>query len=166
MVKKKTPGLFRLIIDARHSNKYTICDYYLIPRLDDIRCHLVGSKYYASFDALSGYWQLALHPDSRKHFAFVTPFGNWEYLAVPMGAVNSAPHFQRCLETVIGPDLMYNGVLQYVDDTLVYSQSPEQLMKRLRQLFQRFIMFNIKLAFQTFPACLEKDFDLEISMAF
>ena len=134
-----------MVIDARHSNKFTIPDLYLIPRLDDINCHLALSTCYAAFDASSGYWQCSLHPDSSQYFAFITMFGNWEYLVLPMGGVNSAPYFQKCLETVIGEDLMYNGVLQYVDDTLVYAKNPEQLLKRLRTFFTRLDMFNVKL---------------------
>ena len=52
---KKPKGGHRLVIDARHSNKYTIADLYLIPRLDDINCHLALSTCYAAFDAPSGY---------------------------------------------------------------------------------------------------------------
>ena len=62
-----------------------------------------------------------------------------------MGGVNSAPYFQKCLETVIGTDLMYNGVLQYVDDTLLYASNPNQLLRRLRLFFKRLDTFNVKL---------------------
>ena len=128
---KKPKGGYRLVIDARHTNKYTISDTYLIPRLDDITCHLVESSCYAAFDAPSGYWQCSLHEESSQYYAFITMFGNWEYLVLPMGGVNSAPHFQKCLETAIGKELLYNGVLQYVDDTLVYAKNPQQLIDRL-----------------------------------
>ena len=146
--KKKGPitlaGQYRLILDARHTNKHTVQDYYLIPRLEDIVSHLVGSNSYAMFDALKGYWQFMLHEDSRKYFAFISPCGAWEYLRVPMGAINSAPHFQRAMEEVVG-DLLYNGLLQYVDDTLIYARNFKEHYMRLEQFFLRLKMFNVKI---------------------
>ena len=42
-------------------------------------------------------------------------------IAEPMGACNSGPHFQRCMQEILR-ELLYPGLLQYLDDSLLYAK--------------------------------------------
>ena len=149
-VPKKNPdgsvakNKFRLVGDFRQRNKRTKPQKYLIPRLDDIVHHLLGAAHFASFDQLKGYWQVLIDPNDAHLFAFSTPFGNYEYLRCPMGAINSGPHFQKCMQSVIEP-LLYICVLQYVDDSLLYAATEADLLDALDKYFTCLARFNIKL---------------------
>ena len=51
--------------------------------------------------------------------AFVCPIGVFECCRLPMGYKNSAAWFQRRLQKIL-EKLIYNGLLQYIDDTLLW----------------------------------------------
>ncbi|MCP4458642.1 MAG: hypothetical protein GY816_11555, partial [Cytophagales bacterium] len=64
----------------------------------------------------------------------------------PMGAINSGPHFQRVMQTAL-EEVLYECVLQYIDDTLVYtcSDKVEEHLKNLDKYFNALHRKNIKL---------------------
>jgi len=57
LVRKKN-NTFRFCIDYRRVNAISKKDAYPIPDIQDALDHLRASKYFATFDMLSGYWQL------------------------------------------------------------------------------------------------------------
>ena len=61
-----------------------------------------------------------------------------------MGLKTAAAYYQRCNLTVLD-DLMYAGVIQYIDDTLVYGSSEEELLDKLDEFFGRLCRHNVKL---------------------
>ena len=65
-------------------------------------------------------------------------------MRVPMGLKIAAAYYQRCMHTILG-DLLMECVLQYLDDTLVYARSEDELIENLDKLFSRFTKFNLKL---------------------
>ena len=59
----------------------------LVPllKIDDFYSMLNGSTVYSSLDHTAGYHQIALSSETQKKFAFVTPFGKFEFKKVPFG---------------------------------------------------------------------------------
>jgi len=57
MVRKKDHS-FRLCIDYRRVNAVTIKDAFPVPDVKDALDSLRGTKYFATIDLLSRYWQL------------------------------------------------------------------------------------------------------------
>ena len=51
---------------------------------------------------------------------------------------------QRCVQRVLEP-LLYVHILQYIDDTLIYAGSEEELLDCLEKYFQLIAKANIKL---------------------
>jgi len=74
LVKKKD-GSWRFCVDYRRLNSATIQDAYPLPRIDESRDALTGSKYFSTLDLLSGYWQVPLSPDAQDKAAFITRDG-------------------------------------------------------------------------------------------
>ena len=63
----------------------------LIPllKIDEMYTNLCGAKIFTTLDLRSGYYHIALDKESKAKTAFVTPFGKYEFNAVPFGLVHS-----------------------------------------------------------------------------
>jgi hypothetical protein len=49
---------------------------------------LAEPKCFSSMDLIKGFWQMPIHPEDRKYFAFSTETMHLEYLVAPMGSKN------------------------------------------------------------------------------
>ncbi|GFN93920.1 protein saal1-like [Plakobranchus ocellatus] len=84
VVVKKKDGSLRLCIDFRKLNAVTVLDAENIPRQEDLFNQLSHATIFSSCDLCKAYWQVPLHPDSRRYTAFQTPLGlmQWETFIV------------------------------------------------------------------------------------
>ena len=46
----------------------------------------------------------------------------------------AAAHYQRIMQTILKP-LLYQGCIQYLDDTLLYGRNETELLDRVEQFF-------------------------------
>ncbi|GFO04930.1 reverse transcriptase [Plakobranchus ocellatus] len=131
VVVEKKDGSMRLCIDFRKLNAITVFDAENIPRQEDLLNQLSHATIFSSCDLCKAYWQVPLHPDSRKYTAFQTPLGLMQWVRMPFGLVTAPATFCRLMRLVIGltPDL-----LSYFDDTLVFATSWQQHIVALRTL--------------------------------
>ena len=56
---------------------------------EDLSCRLSGKKYLSKIDLSKGYWQMPVAPEDVYNTAFVTPEGQYEFLWMRFGMVNS-----------------------------------------------------------------------------
>lgn len=95
----------------------------------------VGSaKFVSKFDLLKGYWQVPLSARAREVSAFVTPFGLFEYTVMSFGLRNAPATFQRLMNMVVAG---LAGCAVYLDDVVVYSDTWDSHVARIRALFDR-----------------------------
>ena len=134
-VKKKDGGM-RMCIDYRAVNKITIKNAYPLPRIDDLLDRLTGAKIFSCLDLQQAYHQVRLHPDDVSKTAFTTPVGLFEYLVLPFGLSNAPSTFQALINSVLGPELS-NCCLVYLDDIVVFSDTPEQHIQHLRLVLSK-----------------------------
>ena len=73
---KKKDGSLRLCIDYRQLNRATICNQYLLPRIDELFDQLYGSRLYSKTDLRSGYHQLRVRENDVSKTAFRTRYGH------------------------------------------------------------------------------------------
>ena len=143
IVRKKNNEI-RLCVDYRALNSKTIPDAYPLPRIDDSLDALGGAKLFSTLDLASGYYQVAMEREDREKTAFVTPFGLYEYLRMPMGLATAPATFQRLMQTTMN-DLAFQILLVYLDDLLVYSRTFEEHLERLQIVFDRLREVGLKL---------------------
>ena len=88
MVNKKDSSK-RVCVDFRKLNKITEVDPEPITTAEDLFHRLSGKKYLSKIDLTKGYWQKPVAPEDVYKTAFVTPYGQYEFLQMPFGMVNS-----------------------------------------------------------------------------
>ena len=71
-----------------------------------------------------------------KKIAFLTQKENIEFNQMPFGLTNEAVTFQRLIECILA-GIIDNECLIYIDDIIMFSQSFEENLQRLRHVFQR-----------------------------
>ena len=144
LVRKKD-GSLRFCIDLRHLNNRTIKDAYSLPRIEETLDCLNGAKIFTSLDLKSGYWQVEMEEESKPLTAFtVGPLGFFECERMPFGLTNAPATFQRLMESCLG-DLHLNWCIIYLDDIIVFSETPREHVKRLRGVFQKLAAAGLKL---------------------
>jgi hypothetical protein len=85
-----------------------------------------------------------MHPDDQHKTAFVTPFGLYEYTKMPMGLCNSPATYQRLMQHIFN-DTLFQILLIYLDDLIIYSTIIEEHIERLDKVFIRLKEHGLKL---------------------
>lgn len=144
LVKKKD-GSIRFCIDYRKLNDVTIKDSYPIPRIDSTLDALAGAKWFSTIDLKSGYWQVKMAPDDKPKTAFSIPGGgHWQFLNMPFGLCNAGATFERLMEKVLS-NLSWKICMVYLDDIIILSQTFDEHIINLKQVFHRLKGANLKM---------------------
>ncbi|KAL1279304.1 hypothetical protein QQF64_025977 [Cirrhinus molitorella] len=83
-----------------------------------------------------GYWQVPLTPRAREVTSFITPSGLYSYSVMSFGLRNAPATFQRLMNHVV---FGLEGCAVYLDDVIVFSETWEQHLIRLRALLTRLV---------------------------
>ena len=71
MLAKKKCGGWRFLTDFRKINDRCEKMVYPLPRIEDSLQKLHKPEIFSSLDLTKGFWQVPIHPDDRKYFAFL-----------------------------------------------------------------------------------------------
>ena len=96
---RKNPDVFTDMPEEtdviQHRVKLTEVDPEPMTMAEDLFCRLSGKKYPSKIDLTKGYWQIPVAPEDVYKTAFVTPDGQYEFLRMPFGMVNSGATLVR-----------------------------------------------------------------------
>jgi len=134
LVKKKT-GDWKLCVDYRKLNAYTVKNIHPLPIIEELFEELHGANWFTTLDLRSGFHQILVHPDDQFKTAFQTHFGQFEFVVMPFGLTGAPGTFQEAMNSTLAPFLR-KFVLVFFDNILIYSPSYEQHLLHLRQVFQ------------------------------
>ena len=141
----KKDGTLRFCIDFRCLNAKTRKDSHPLPRGPETMESLVGARYFSTMDLKLGFWQVKMSEESRQYTAFTFgSLGIYEFLRMPYGLCNAPATFQRLMQNCLG-ELNLQYALIYLDDVIWYSKTPEEHLKRLQAVLDRFAMSGLKL---------------------
>ena len=143
-LSEKRWGL-RFCVNLCKLNNRTVNDGYSLPRIEDTLDYLHGAVWFSTLDLKSGYWQVELGEDAKPLTAITMgPLGFWECEHMPFGLTNAPATFQRLMESCLG-ELHLNWFIIYLDDIIVFSQTPEEHFHRLRAVFSKLRATSLKL---------------------
>jgi hypothetical protein len=144
VVVPKANGKFRMCIDYTNLNKACPKAPYPLPRIDQIVDSTSGCDLLSFIDAYSGFHQIKMARDDRKHAAFVTVDGLYCYIVMPYGLLNALPTFAGAMYISLG-DLVRDIVEVYVDDIVVKTRESNSLLQNLAQVFDKLRATSTKL---------------------
>src|SRR6266540_4668236 len=103
-----------------------------------------GAKWFSNFDLVIGYWQVKIRQEDIYKTAFVTPWGQYEYLRMLFGLCNTSATFQRLMNFVLQEHLG-EFVIVYLDDIFVYSQTYKEHVQYIEWVLTKLEEANLKL---------------------
>ena len=125
-----------MCVDYRRLNNITVRDPFPLPRMDEC--------IFSTLDLASGYHQVMMDENDRQKIAFTNPFGLYDWTRLPFGLANAPAHFSRLMQYVMHPHL-FQILLVYLDDLLIYAKTFDEHLERLQAVFDRLREVNIKL---------------------
>lgn len=143
LVPKGSSGDFRVCGDYRALNAITRPDRYPIPHISSLSTRLHDRKIFSKIDLIQAYHQIPMSKQDVEKTAVATPFGLYEYTCMPFGLRNAGSTFQRYVDNIF---LNCKCVFNYLDDILIYSESPEQHQEDIKEVFNILAENNLKIS--------------------
>ena len=144
LVRKKD-GSLHFCIDFRKLNSLTVKDSHPLPHICETLESLTGAAHYSTCDMNSGFWQIPMDEESKQYTAFIlASMGLYECESMPFGPCNAPPTFQRLMQNCLG-ELSLTYCLIYLDDVIVFSEMPEEHLRRMRVVFNCLREHGLKL---------------------
>ena len=137
MVKKKN-GELRFCCDFRPLNEVTFKDAYPLPRIDEGLARLGKAKIYTSIDLAWAFWQIPVRKADRQKTALACKLGLFEWRRMPFGMCNASATFKRAIARALRKIVNRKGsmVMTYIDDIVIATETEEDHMVRLREVFE------------------------------
>ena len=129
-------------LSIRELNNVTVKGSYPMPDVREIIDKMNGSKYFSKVDMASAYWAVPIWESDRQKTAFMTLRGLLEMCVTAYGLCNSQATYKRII------DIMTEDVEQtesFVDDVASHTQSFEEMLVVLTQLFMKLREANLQL---------------------
>lgn len=122
-------------------DRAAVFDNYPIPNQEEILARLVGKKWFTVMDAASFFYQLPVWRPHRGRMVIVSHRGLEESSVALMGFMNSPPHGQRFMDKILKHHRAY--ALAYIDDVIVFSDTPEDHLGQLTRILNLFEEVNL-----------------------
>ena len=144
LVRKKDRSL-HFCIDFRKLNSLTVKDSHPLPCICETLESLTGAAHFSTFDMNSGFWQVPMDEESKQYTAFTLgSMGLYECESMPFGLCNTPPTFQILMQNCLGK-LNLTYCLIYLDDVIVFSDTPDEHLRRMCVVFDRLQEHSLKL---------------------
>ncbi|GMF21819.1 unnamed protein product [Phytophthora fragariaefolia] len=144
---KKSADLMdlRQTTDYRAVNEVTEAMAAVMPILSVVVGNARGMNHFGLFDFLKGFWQLPLAELCQEFLSYMTDENVFTPRRVPQGCSDSATHFQKTMERCF-TSLLYEHLLVWIDDLLLYATDIETYLDKLAELFSLLNQFGLKLS--------------------
>ncbi|KAE8996878.1 hypothetical protein PR002_g19193 [Phytophthora rubi] len=144
---KKSADLMdlRQTTDYRVRNDQTEVMAAVMPVLTVVMENARGMEHFGLFDFLKGFWQLPLAEICQEFLSYMMDEKIFTPRRVPQGCSDAAIFFQKTMETCFAT-LLYEHLLIWIDDLLLYAADLDTYMIKLAELFSLLNQFGLKLS--------------------
>ena len=155
-VAKADTTKLRLIVDMSALNEILeVPVHTFTPASEILKSLSPNSRVWAKLDANQGYFQVPLDKESSKICTFITSWGKFKYLRLPMGlAVSSAEFLHRTDEALQN---LASWCHKLIDDLLLEAPDLKTLYQRIRQCLTQCRLFNITISLRKFQIAKENE---------
>ena len=112
-----------LCIDPKDLNEALEREPYYSRTIDELISMFAGAKVFTIVDMDKGYWQVVLHPESRKLTCMAFDIGRYQFKRLPMGSKVASDIFQRMLDSVY---IGLPGVTGIAADMVIFGRNEEE----------------------------------------
>lgn len=144
LVPKKTPGEFRMVTDFRALNNATKKNAYPLPRINTTLERVSRARVFSKFDMPTSYQLLRMREEDEDWTTILTRYGSFKSRVMREGMTNAGASFQFFMNDVFNP-LLDQGVTVYIDDILVYTETMEEHVRLVKEVFNRIREFELYL---------------------
>lgn len=134
----------RLVIDFQKLNAQTVTDRYPIPDINMTIQNLGRAKIFSTVDLESGFHQVLIKEQDREKTAFSINHAKFHFIRMPFGLKNALSIFQRCVNDILH-EYIGKFAYVYIDDVLIFSNSPEEHMQHIELIFRALNGANMKI---------------------
>ena len=144
-----------MCVDLSHLNRYVKRELYqsAIPAEAVADISATKAKFFTILDAMKGYHQCPLDPESQLLTTFITPHGRYKYLRAPYGISSISEHYNRRMAEALAG---LSGYRRIVDDIVIYDQDIAEHANHVRVFLQRCADMNITLNMEKCKFCQTK----------
>ena len=126
---------FRFCIDFRDINEATVADLYGMHLAADLFQAAGGAKFFSKIDMRAAFHQFEMDEASQAICSFWWRNQLFSFRRLCFGLRNASCWAQRQLDLQIGKANLRGCVVSFVDDLLVYSNTAEEHLEHIRQVF-------------------------------
>ncbi|KAJ9051102.1 hypothetical protein DSO57_1039683 [Entomophthora muscae] len=131
VVVPKKGNKLHMCVNYISLNKVTISDHYPLPHISDILASFGGSQWFSNIDLFSRFHQILVEETNQPKTAFVTKWGQYEYVRMLFGLKGAPRTFQRIMNGVF-KGLIGEFVTVYLDDITIYSKTFDKHLQHLK----------------------------------
>jgi hypothetical protein len=143
LVRKKN-NEWRMCVDYTDLNKHCPKDHFGLSRIDQVVDSTVVCVLLCFLDCYLGYHQIVLKEEDQIKTAFITPFGTYAYKTISFGLKNGGATYQHAIQMCFA-DQLYRNVEAYVDDVVIKTRNPDNLIVDLEETFSSLRRYRWKL---------------------
>ena len=133
----KADQTVRWISDFRKLNEWIDVEEYPLPKIHKVVQDQKPFKYITLLDVAMQYYTFRLDEESQELCTIITPFGKYHYTVLPMGISQSPSWSQATMEEILGDFIINEGVVVYIDDIKITSDTWEEHLDLIDRVLKR-----------------------------
>ncbi|XP_064477846.1 uncharacterized protein LOC135391507 [Ornithodoros turicata] len=138
----KPSGNVRICVDLTKLNASVLRERYTLPTVEETLGQLGNASVFSKLNANSGFYKIKLSQESQELTTFITPFGRYRFTRMRFGITSAPEYFQKKMAEVLSG---LPGVVNMMDDILVYGKDAEEHDRNLHKVLQRIAAAGVTL---------------------
>ena len=117
---------YSLNTEGRYANQHSRSFVFNTPaqnKRNEMYKNICGAKIFNMLDLQSDYYHISLDKDSKAKTAFVTPFGKYEFNAVPFRLAQVHVYFRQLMYMILQD--CGNFVIAYLDNIIIFRKDEQ-----------------------------------------